>query len=143
METIRIRKAGYPIRHDYADFVLRYRALVPGIGPPQKVDCYVAAKTICDKIFGENGDFQLGRSKVFLKDNQDLLLEQEHEKQLTRQATLIQKTIRGWMQRRKFERMRVAAVIIQKYWKAHVQRRKYKQVSFCRIRISTTDQRDK
>jgi myosin VIIa len=31
METIRIRKAGYPIRHAFKDFVQRYRILVPGI----------------------------------------------------------------------------------------------------------------
>uniref|UniRef100_A0AC35EU69 Myosin-VIIa n=1 Tax=Panagrolaimus sp. PS1159 TaxID=55785 RepID=A0AC35EU69_9BILA len=128
METIRIRKAGYPIRHDYADFVARYRALCPGIGPAQKVDCYIAAKTICSSVFGENGDFQLGRTKVFLKDIQDLQLEQEHEKQMTRKATIIQKTIRGWIQRRKYDKQRLAAIIIQKYWKSYIQRRKYKQI---------------
>lgn len=37
METIRIRRAGYPIRHAFPEFVERYRFLIPGIPPAQKV----------------------------------------------------------------------------------------------------------
>lgn len=33
METIRIRRAGYPIRYSFAEFVDRYRVLMPGIKP--------------------------------------------------------------------------------------------------------------
>lgn len=33
METIRIRRAGYPIRYTFAEFVDRYRVLMPGIKP--------------------------------------------------------------------------------------------------------------
>lgn len=38
METIRIRRAGYPIRHTFREFVERYRFLIPGISPSHKVD---------------------------------------------------------------------------------------------------------
>lgn len=37
METIRIRRAGYPIRHSFTEFVDRYRFLIPGIPPSHKV----------------------------------------------------------------------------------------------------------
>ena len=37
LETIRIRRAGYPIRFTFKDFVDRYRFLVSGIGPSHKV----------------------------------------------------------------------------------------------------------
>lgn len=37
METIRIRRAGYPIRHSFHEFVERYRFLIPGIPPSHKV----------------------------------------------------------------------------------------------------------
>ena len=37
METIRIRRAGYPIRHTFREFVERYRFLISGCPPPHKV----------------------------------------------------------------------------------------------------------
>jgi len=66
METIRIRRAGYPIRHLFTDFVERYRLLVHGVGPPHLEDCHAATLKICQTVLG-GSDFQLGRTKVFLK----------------------------------------------------------------------------
>lgn len=45
METIRIRRAGYPIRHSFPEFVERYRFLISGIPPAHKVD------NLPDKLF--------------------------------------------------------------------------------------------
>ena len=37
METIRIRRAGYPIRHTFTEFVDRYRFLISGCPPAHKL----------------------------------------------------------------------------------------------------------
>lgn len=66
METIRIRRAGYPIRHTFAEFVDRYRILVPGIKPSIAEECKTASDKICRAVL-ENADLQLGKTKVFLK----------------------------------------------------------------------------
>lgn len=66
METIRIRRAGYPIRHHYENFVDRYRILVTGVGPSQKEDCRKASAYICKEAL-KDADYQLGKTKVFLK----------------------------------------------------------------------------
>lgn len=67
METIRIRRAGYPIRHTFMEFIDRYRFLLPGIGPAHKVpDCKALTARICSAVLGKV-DYQLGKSKVFLK----------------------------------------------------------------------------
>ena len=66
METIRIRRAGYPIRHTFAEFVDRYRILVSDIGPSHTIECKNASLAICKSVL-HGADFQLGKSKVFLK----------------------------------------------------------------------------
>ena len=66
METIRIRRAGYPIRHHFDAFVDRYRILVNGIGPSHKEDCRAASARICKEVL-QGADYQMGKTKVFLK----------------------------------------------------------------------------
>eukprot|EP00057_Strongylocentrotus_purpuratus_P025453 XP_011679927.1 PREDICTED: myosin-VIIa [Strongylocentrotus purpuratus] len=124
METIRIRRAGYPIRHTFSEFVDRYRMLVPGIKPSQKEDCIAACKKI-GKAFLAGEDWQLGTKKVFLKDAQDLHLESERDKALTAQCVIIQKVFRGWFYRRRFLQMRSAAITISKAWRKYAQRIRY------------------
>ncbi|CAJ0583494.1 unnamed protein product, partial [Mesorhabditis spiculigera] len=128
METIKIRKAGYPVRHGYQDFVDRYRMLVNGIPPAHRIDCFSAAKKICLKVLGPKADFQLGKTKVFLKDAHDLYLEQEYFRMMNERAITIQKTVRGWVARRQFLRQRQSAVMIQKIWRGFEQRRRYRQI---------------
>ncbi|KAK9510245.1 hypothetical protein O3M35_005070 [Rhynocoris fuscipes] len=134
METIRIRRAGYPIRHSFRDFVERYRFLIPGIPPSHKTDCRVATGRICHAVLGKS-DYQLGSTKVFLKDAHDLFLEQERDRVLTRNIVVLQKSIRGWVYRRRYQRMRAAAMIIQKYWMGWAQRRRYLRMKVGYMRL--------
>ena len=58
METIRIRRAGYPIRHTFNEFVDRYRFLISGCPPAHKVkDCRQATAKICIAVLGKKGQF--------------------------------------------------------------------------------------
>lgn len=124
METIRIRRAGYPIRHTFMEFTERYRHLINGCPPAHKVDCRQATSKICSAVLGK-ADYQLGRTKVFLKDAHDLYLEQERDRVLTRKILVLQRCIRGWYHRRRFLKMKAAAILIQKTFRAHNGRRKY------------------
>ena len=91
-------------------FCFRYRFLINGCPPAHKVkDCRTATSKICSAVLGK-ADYQLGRTKVFLKDAQDLFLEQERDRVLTRKILVLQRCIRGWYARRRFLRMRAAAI---------------------------------
>ncbi|CAG0921158.1 unnamed protein product, partial [Notodromas monacha] len=126
METIRIRRAGYPIRHTFREFVDRYRFLINGIPPAHKVDCRSATAKICQAVLGARGaDYQLGKTKVFLKDAHDLFLEQERDRVLTRKILILQKTIKGWIYRRRFVRMKKAALVVQRHYRAYAARRRF------------------
>jgi len=125
METIRIRRAGYPIRHTYKEFVERYRYLLPGIGPAHKVaDLRGVAANICRTKLGQD-DYQLGNSKVFLKDAHDLFLEQERDRVITSNIVTLQRAMRGWYHRRRYKALRQSAIIIQTKWRSYMIRRNY------------------
>ncbi|XP_075149189.1 unconventional myosin-VIIa ck [Haematobia irritans] len=134
METIRIRRAGYPIRHGFRDFVERYRFLIPGVPPAHRTDCRLATSRICASVLGKS-DYQLGHTKVFLKDAHDLFLEQERDRVLTRKILILQRTIRGWVYRRRFLRMRSAAITIQRFWKGYAQRQRYQRMRVGYMRL--------
>ncbi|XP_025423570.1 myosin-VIIa [Sipha flava] len=134
METIRIRRAGYPIRHGFNEFIERYRFLIPGIPPAHKTDCKKMTAHICQAVLGRS-DYQLGNSKIFLKDAHDLFLEQERDRVLTKKIIIIQKSIKGWVYRRRYLRMRSAAVLIQKHFRGYSQKKKYKQMLVGYLRL--------
>ena len=89
--------------------------------------CRQWTSKICQIVLGKS-DYQLGRTKVFLKDAQDLFLEQERDRVLTRKILILQRCIRGWYCRRKFLKMRAAAIVIQKNFRAYNGRKKYQQM---------------
>ena len=67
----------------------------------------------------------MGQTKVFLKDAQDLFLEQERDRVLTKKLVVIQRCIRGWIHRRRYLRLRAAAIVIQRQWRRQAQRKRY------------------
>ncbi|GAB1609908.1 myosin-VIIa-like [Argonauta hians] len=127
METIRIRRAGYPIRHLFRDFVDRYRILASGIRSSVVENCREASHKILDTVL-KNADYQLGKKKVFLKDAQDVYLEQQREVVMTKKILIIQKTIRAWAVRRKFVQLRNGVIIIQRNWRAFEAKRRFKRM---------------
>jgi len=134
METIRIRRAGYPIRHTFAEFVDRYRILVSGVGPSSTEDCRAASNKIGKAVLGD-ADFQLGKTKVFLKDAQDAFMEQERDRVLTEKLTTLQKVIRGWHYRNKFRKMQSGCIGVQKFIRGYIQRNRYEQMRLGYMRL--------
>ncbi|XP_074497155.1 myosin VIIAa [Sebastes fasciatus] len=126
METIRIRRAGYPIRYTFVEFVDRYRVLMPGVKPAYKQeDLRGTCQRIAVAVLGRDDDWQMGKTKIFLKDHHDMLLEIERDKAITDKVILIQKVVRGFKDRSNFLKMRKSAVLIQKTWRGYHCRKNY------------------
>uniref|UniRef100_A0A665TAH3 Myosin VIIAa n=1 Tax=Echeneis naucrates TaxID=173247 RepID=A0A665TAH3_ECHNA len=122
METIRIRRAGYPIRYTFVEFVDRYRVLMPGVKPE---DLRGTCQRIAEAVLGRDDDWQMGKTKIFLKDHHDMLLEIERDKAITDKVILIQKVVRGYKDRSNFLKMRKSTVLIQKTWRGYYCRKNY------------------
>ncbi|XP_076846903.1 myosin VIIAa isoform X3 [Brachyhypopomus gauderio] len=126
METIRIRRAGYPIRYTFVEFVDRYRVLMPGVKPAYKQgDLRGTCQHIAETVLGRDDDWQMGKTKIFLKDHHDMLLEIERDKAITDKVILIQKVVRGFKDRSNFLKLKKSALFIQKTWRGYYCRKNY------------------
>uniref|UniRef100_A0A3Q4H493 Myosin VIIAb n=1 Tax=Neolamprologus brichardi TaxID=32507 RepID=A0A3Q4H493_NEOBR len=136
METIRIRRAGYPIRYTFAEFVDRYRVLMPGVKPAHiQEDLRGTCQQIVQARLGKHDDWQIGKTKIFLKDHHDMQLEIERDNAITDKVILIQKAVRGLKERTKFLRLKGAVTVIQKAWRGYRCRKNYQimQSGFLRL----------
>ncbi|KAI4797686.1 hypothetical protein KUCAC02_024926 [Chaenocephalus aceratus] len=130
METIRIRRAGYPIRYTFVEFVDRYRVLMPGVKPANiQEDLRGTCQQIVLARLGKDGDWQIGKTKIFLKDHHDMQLEIERDKGITDKVILIQKAVRGLKERTHYLRLRSAVTLIQRLWRGYQCRKNFQKVS--------------
>lgn len=108
-------------------------------------------KNVLEKLIVDKDKYQFGKTKIFFRAGQVAYLEKLRADKLRVACIRIQKTIRGWLLRKKYLRMRKAAItvqryvrghqarcyakflrrtkaatIIQKYWRMYVARRRYK-----------------
>ncbi|EMP42626.1 Myosin-VIIb [Chelonia mydas] len=129
METIRIRKAGYPIRYSFAEFFERYRVLLPVSAREQlQDDARRCCIYISEMVLGKDEDWKIGRTKIFLKDYHDMVLEVQRDKALTEKAILIQKVLRGFKDRKQFLKQRQAAVKLQAAWRGYYGRKNFRLI---------------
>ncbi|KAI3383021.1 hypothetical protein SNEBB_002133 [Seison nebaliae] len=125
METIRIRRAGYPIRHEYLEFIDRYRVCCEGVESSQKTKDYrSAARRICATVLG-NEDYQLGKTKVFLKDAHDMMMERAREDAIRHRIMTIQSWIKAWIVCRDYRTLKEKVIIIQSFLRTYEKQRSY------------------
>ncbi|XP_017275826.1 unconventional myosin-VIIa [Kryptolebias marmoratus] len=136
MDTIRIRKLGYPVRHTFEDFLTRYRVfLKTNICDPRTSEAGACCEAICKAVIKGRDQWKIGRSQIFLKDVHDAALERLREEELSRVAVVIQRVMLGLKDRRSFLRKRSAAVVLQKNWRAYKARENLRKLqrNFARL----------
>uniref|UniRef100_A0A8B9PER9 Unconventional myosin-Va n=1 Tax=Apteryx owenii TaxID=8824 RepID=A0A8B9PER9_APTOW len=113
LETIRISAAGFPSRWTYQEFFSRYRVLMKqrDVLSDRKQTC----KNVLEKLILDKDKYQFGKTKIFFRAGQVAYLEKIRADKLRAACIRIQKTIRGWLMRKKYMRMRKAAITIQRY----------------------------
>ncbi|XP_068459277.1 unconventional myosin-VIIb-like [Clinocottus analis] len=123
MDTIRIRKLGYPIRHTFVEFLKRYRVfLKTTVCDPRTETAAACCQAICQTVFEDADEWKIGRTKIFLRDAHDAILERLREQKLSRMALVIQRVMLGYKDRKSFLKKRAAVVVLQKHWRAHKQK---------------------
>lgn len=128
METAKIRRAGYPIRHTFQEFVERYRFMARDLPPTKKSNYQKLAKQICKDVLPKNADYQFGKHKVFLKHVDDTYLESERSRIFIKSIITIQRSLRKMLFRRWMSKYKNAIMTIQRKWRGHKHRRQFKQM---------------
>uniref|UniRef100_A0AAQ6AR26 Myosin VAb n=1 Tax=Amphiprion ocellaris TaxID=80972 RepID=A0AAQ6AR26_AMPOC len=121
LETIRISAAGFPSRWTYQEFFSRYRVLMKQKDalPDRKQTC----KNLLEKLIKDQEKYQFGKNKIFFRAGQVAYLEKLRSDKLRMACVRIQKTIRCWLARKKYLRMKESAITIQKHVRGHQARR--------------------
>ncbi|XP_019480078.1 PREDICTED: unconventional myosin-VIIb isoform X1 [Hipposideros armiger] len=129
METVQIRKSGFPLRYTFEQFSLRFSVLLPTAVRLQLRDKFrQMTLRIAEMWLGTDKDWKMGKTKIFLKDNHDTLLEIQRSQALEKAVISIQKALRGYKYRKEFLRQRRAAVTLQARWRGYCDRRNFKLI---------------
>lgn len=114
LETVRIRRAGYPVRKLFDDFSFRFRILLKGLG-----EVSTDTKSNCFKVLKAHEpteqQWQLGHTKVFMKEALEALVEKARAKGLEEALAVIRHHVICYVHRRRFLQLRHAVTVAQRH----------------------------
>ncbi|KAG6789264.1 hypothetical protein POTOM_005355 [Populus tomentosa] len=124
LEAIRRSCAGYPTKRTFDEFLDRFGMLAPDVldGSDEKSACVA----ILDRM--GLTDYQIGKTKVFLRAGQMAELDARRAEVLANAARRIQRQIRTYLTRKEFVTLRRATIHLQKLWRAQLARKLYEQM---------------
>lgn len=123
METVRIRRSGFPVRRLFGEFHQKYQILTRHL--PKDKRANMDEKQLCEVILRliPRENWQLGHKKVFLRDSQLRNLDNEMRKIMSDAALKIQSQVRGRSQRRKYLADRARIIRVQAVARRFIARR--------------------
>ncbi|XP_075878359.1 unconventional myosin-X [Nelusetta ayraudi] len=123
LETVRIRRSGFPVRRPFQDFCSRYKVLLQDQAPP--ADARESCAQLL-RLYDSSGvEWQLGKTKVFLRESLEHRLEKQREVEVLKAAMIIQAHVLGYMARKQYRKLLQCIVLIQKNYRAFYWRRKF------------------
>ncbi|CAN9500314.1 unnamed protein product [Ophioblennius macclurei] len=109
-ENIRVRRAGFAYRRLFSKFLMRYAILTAETWPQWRGPEQQGVLHLLRSVNMDNDQYQMGHSKVFVKNPESLfLLEEMRERKFDTFARIIQKAWRRFISRKKYEQMREEA----------------------------------
>ncbi|KAL4835098.1 hypothetical protein H8958_015200, partial [Nasalis larvatus] len=127
LETVRIRKEGFPVRLPFQGFIDRYCCLVAlKHDLPANGDMCVSVLSRLCKVMPNM--YRVGVSKLFLKEHLYQLLESMREHVLNLAALTLQRCLRGFFIKRRFRSLRHKIILLQSRARGYLARQRYQQM---------------
>uniref|UniRef100_A0A8C5AKZ6 Myosin X n=1 Tax=Gadus morhua TaxID=8049 RepID=A0A8C5AKZ6_GADMO len=123
LETVKIRQHGFPIRRPFQDFCCRYKVLMRGVALAE--DPRGRCLELLQTYDSSSSQWQLGKTKVFLRESLEHRLEKEREEEVLRAAMIIQAHVLGFIARKQYRKQLQCIVVIQKNYRAFFWRRRF------------------
>ncbi|NXN51211.1 MYO9B protein, partial [Rynchops niger] len=114
LETVRIRRSGYSAKYTFQEFIDQFQVLLPKNAKASKEDICV----YLNKLKLNENYYQIGMTKVFMKEAERQILQDTLHKEVIRKIILLQSWLRMVLERRRFLRMRQAAIVLQACWRS-------------------------
>ena len=127
LETIRIRKSGYPVRIKYSSFVQRYGCVLKG-RIPRGAPTKEVARVILDRNLQDRSNYELGSTKIFMKEPLEKRLETERRDIQETEVLKIQRYVRGYLARKRYNKMKSSALLIQSHYRGYRVRKDYSKM---------------
>uniref|UniRef100_A0A673LSY9 Unconventional myosin-IXb-like n=1 Tax=Sinocyclocheilus rhinocerous TaxID=307959 RepID=A0A673LSY9_9TELE len=109
LQTVRIRRSGYGAKFTFKEFTDQFRVLLPKeISTPQQ-----DITNLLTKMGLPSSSFQIGRTKVFLKESERQILQEALHKEVMRSIIILQRWFRSCLMRKQYLREREGIITIQ------------------------------
>uniref|UniRef100_A0A3Q3BS89 Myosin X, like 1 n=1 Tax=Haplochromis burtoni TaxID=8153 RepID=A0A3Q3BS89_HAPBU len=124
LETVKIRRAGFPVRRTFKDFFSRYKIIlkekVPTAGDDKK-----RTTDLLTKYDKTKKEWQLGKTKVFMKESLEQRLEKDRDEVRRQAAMIIRAHLLTFSAKKHFKRARASVITLQKHLRRHIQRKRF------------------
>ncbi|XP_053450255.1 unconventional myosin-IXa isoform X3 [Nycticebus coucang] len=125
LETVRIRQSGYSCKYSFQDFVSHFHVLLPQNIIPSKLNI----QDFFRKINLNPDNYQVGKTTVFLKEQERQHLQDLLHQEVLRRIILLQRWFRVLLCRQHFLHMRQASIVIQRFWRNYLSQKQIRDAA--------------
>ncbi|XP_050989221.1 unconventional myosin-IXb isoform X2 [Labeo rohita] len=113
LQTVRIRRSGYGAKFTFKEFTDQFRVLLPKERSTPQQDI----TNLLTKMGLPSSSFQIGRTKVFLKESERQILQEALHKEVMRRIIILQRWFRACLMRKQYLRKREGIITLQRSWR--------------------------
>nr|AAF12809.2 myosin heavy chain V [Doryteuthis pealeii] len=136
LETIRISAAGFPARETYENIFNMFQQLLDVI-EVDKSDPKLSCEKLMQKYIEDPDKYRFGKTKIFFRAGQLALLDKLLSDRRIRWSVMVQKQVRTFLCKRRFNKIRRSIFLLQVYGRGYLARLAFQERrrKFAAIRI--------
>ncbi|NXR78808.1 MYO15 protein, partial [Pycnonotus jocosus] len=136
LEAVHIRKEGYPVRLPFQNFLARYGLLAGS--RPRSLEHREGCAAVLAHVLGSPSDlYQIGVTKVFLKEEARQLLERQWRQRQSWAVVTLQRKFRWLLHHRRLRVLQEKATLIQAHFRGYQARKRYRRLKKTLVQFKT------